>query len=42
MRKDDTFFYDYGLIYITAFTQLNVSLIGLGYYMILEFSLYTS
>jgi hypothetical protein len=51
IREDDLIFYEYGLIYITAyqvtaihipFTQLNVTLIGLGYYIILELSLYPS
>ena len=44
MRDDD--FYEHGLISITAywmtvitFTQLNVTSIGLGYNMILKFSL---
>ena len=48
MREDDYFFNEHGLISIIAywmtvihipFTQLNVTLKGLGYYMILTFSL---
>ena len=51
MREYDTTFYERGLISITTylmtvihipFTQFNVTAIGLGYYMILEFALYTS
>jgi hypothetical protein len=51
MRENIHHFYEHGLISISAylmtviyipFTQLNVTLIGLGYYMILDFSLYPS
>jgi hypothetical protein len=51
MREDNDFFYEHGLFSITAywmtaiqipFTQLNVTSIGLGYYMIQYFSLYPS
>jgi hypothetical protein len=51
MREDDYIFYEHGLISITAywmtvihipFTHLIVTSIGLGYYMVLEFSLYKS
>ena len=50
MREEDVF-YEHGFISITAYsmtvihipiTQLNVTLIGLGYYMILKRSLYTA
>ena len=51
MREDQKMFYEHGIISVTAywmtvihnpFMQLTVTSIGLGYYMILEFSLYPS
>jgi hypothetical protein len=51
MREDTFIFHEHGLISVTAYwmtvihipsTQFNVTAIGLGYYMMLKFSLYTS
>jgi hypothetical protein len=51
IREADTYFYEHGLISITAywmtvihipFTQLNVTSIGLGYDIILKFDLHPS